>query len=354
MKKIVFLLLLLVSTFNVYAANINKIVFFGDSLSDNGNLYSLLLHILPKSPPYFKGHFTNGETWAENVGRYYYNKNYADYKIYALGGATAVFHWPTTKFISPTTLNAEVDAYLLDSLFRDRSKVLFAIWIGGNDYLFDSDANADAASEKVVSQIADTVSKLSSHGAKNFLILNLPDLSMVPEAKGKSMSNLHAMSVLHNQKLNAAMQKFSLSNPGINVTQVNIYDLFNDVMADPEKYNRKYNVNLKNTNESCWKGGYLLSRLLTDKKRMAQEVREAVAANNENVPADFDAQAMSEFIASTPALAYAYQMSKSYEFGNMPCAVPDEYIFWDSIHPTAVVHQILANIVIEAMDHQIG
>ncbi|VVC75653.1 Phosphatidylcholine-sterol acyltransferase [Aquicella siphonis] len=353
MKKILLFLLLLTGVFNAYAANINKIVFFGDSLTDNGNLYSLLLHILPKSPPYFKGRFTNGETWAENVGHHYYNKNYADYKIYALGGATAVFHMPTPKFISPTILEAEVDTYLLDSLFRDRSKVLFAIWIGGNDYLFDSDANADSATDKVVNKIAWAVKTLSYYGGKNFLILNLPDLSRVPEARNKSMANLHVLTVLHNQKLDEAMQKIRQSNPGVNITQVNIYDMFNDVMADPEKYNQKYNVHLTNTAESCWKGGYLFSRILTD-ERLTQEIQQAVAAGNEKVPADFDARAMSNYILNTPALAYTYQMSMSYASGNMPCANPDEYIFWDSIHPTAVVHRILADIVIEKLGNQIG
>src|SRR5262245_4760808 len=113
MKKILVLIMSLLCFVNVHAANINKTIFFGDSLSDDGNLYSLLLHLVPKSPPYFEGRFSNGPTWAEHLGKYYHDKNSASYRNYAYGGATAIFHLPTSKFIAPTILEVEVDKYLL-------------------------------------------------------------------------------------------------------------------------------------------------------------------------------------------------------------------------------------------------
>jgi hypothetical protein len=52
----------------------NKIVFFGDSLTDNGNLYSFDFGFLPKSPPYFKGQFSNGFPWSYQVTKYFKEK----------------------------------------------------------------------------------------------------------------------------------------------------------------------------------------------------------------------------------------------------------------------------------------
>jgi phospholipase/lecithinase/hemolysin len=347
-------MLFLVSIVNVQASQINRIVFFGDSLSDNGNLYKLLLHILPKSPPYFNGRFSNGPTWAENVGKYYYDKNYAAYNIYALGGATAIFHMPTTKFISPTTLELEVDKYLLDSLFRDKGKVLFAIWIGGNDYLFDANANADSATSKVVDKISWAINTLKSYGARNFLVMDLPDLSRIPEVQGSgSEQRLHALSILHNSKLAMALSHIQAANPDVNITSINVYDTFNDVIDNPEKYNQKYNINLTNTTDACWKGGYLLKQSLSE-QGLTDEIRRALAVQNTKLPADFDAQAMSGYIMSNPELAYAYRMGQASQLGNVPCGNASEYLFWDSIHPTQVVHQILAQIVIEALGNKIG
>jgi phospholipase/lecithinase/hemolysin len=350
MKKLLFFLMLFfLNIVNVQAAPIHRIVFFGDSLSDNGNIYNLLLHLLPKSPPYFEGRFSNGPTWAENVGKYYYDKNYADYKIYALGGATALFHLPTPQFISPTTLELEVDKYLIDSIFNDRSNVLFAIWIGGNDYIFDANANPDTTTSKVVAKIEGAINTLKRYGAKNFLIMNLPDLSKIPQVQGSGLeAQLHAITLLHNTKLAIAVQNMQINNPGIKIIFMDIYNLFNDMISNPEKYNQKYNVNLTNLTESCWKGNYWIKKPLSE-QGLTHEIQQAFIAQNTAVSPDFDAQAMSNFIMSNSDLSHAYQMGKSIPFGNVPCVNPNEYLYWDSIHPTAVLHRILAQIVIEAL-----
>jgi phospholipase/lecithinase/hemolysin len=62
---------------------------------------------------------------------------------------------------------------------------------------------------------------------------------------------------------------------------------------------------------------------------------------------------MSKFILSSPELTYSYKMSKAYESGNVPCANPNEHMFWDSIHPTEVIHMLLSQVVIETLDNQI-
>jgi phospholipase/lecithinase/hemolysin len=36
----------------------------------------------------------------------------------------------------------------------------------------------------------------------------------------------------------------------------------------------------------------------------------------------------------------------------VPCANPNEHMFWDAIHPTAVIHMLLAQVVIDALNVQ--
>lgn len=354
MKKTFIFLMLLLVNFHCYAAKINKIIFFGDSLSDNGNLYSLLLHIIPKSPPYFNGRFSNGQTWAENLGNYYHDKNKIDYQIYAVGGATAVFHWATSKFIAPTTLELEVDKYLLDYLFEDKRDTLFVIWIGGNDYLFSENVNVQSYTDKVVNKIAWAIDTLQYYGGSHFLILNLPDLSKIPKAQGSgSEAQLQALSIVHNQKLDKVIHDIQSAHHHINVSLIDVYNILNDMMADPGKYNEKYHINIVNTSAACWTGGLFISKALSSHD-INYILQKQIIANSKGIGKPVDAKIMSDYITSSPSLMYSYQLAQSYELGNVPCVNPDEYLFWDEIHPTAVVHRVLAQMMIENLNSQIG
>ena len=142
MRRIVAFFLSMLCCSITFSQPINQLIFLGDSLSDNGNLYQTLLKVLPKSPPYYRGRFSNGFTWAEQVGTAYYKKYYANYHIYAVGGATTILHNPITDpFIAPATLEEQLYLYLTQFLFTDKTNTLFAIWIGGNDYFFDKERN---------------------------------------------------------------------------------------------------------------------------------------------------------------------------------------------------------------------
>src|SRR5690349_9943924 len=77
----------------------SKIVFFGDSLSDNGNFYADVLGFMPKSPPYYEGRFTNGPVWAELVQQYYFAKAQVETVNYATGGETAILHNPVNGYL---------------------------------------------------------------------------------------------------------------------------------------------------------------------------------------------------------------------------------------------------------------
>lgn len=319
MKGIIRLISLLFFLNCAYSAPAREMIFFGDSLTDNGNLYRVSKKIIPKSPPYFEGRFSNGMTWAEHLALAYGLK----YQIYAVGGATSIFHLPTTKFIAPTTLYLEVYKYILDSLFTDRSNNIYVIWIGDNDYDFYDQEEPDAWTTRVVEGIVDGINTLISYGAKNFIILNLTDTSRTPFARqNNDLTKLRNMIIEHNRKLGVALTFLQVSHPDVNIRKINTFGIFNDIVDQTQKYNTLYHLNITDTENACWTGGLTMNKL------------------RDVVP---------EFPTTSIELNYTYQMAQSLKAGTVPCDTPNQHLFWDDMHPAAVYHQLLARIVEETL-----
>lgn len=345
MKKWLCALILFLSMTSVFADKIDKMIFFGDSLTDNGNLYNLLLHYIPKSPPYFKGRFSNGPTWAEDLGEYYANKKGFTYKIYARGGATSTYHPPSAEFITLTTLSTEIDSYMADELFKNKANTLYVIWIGGNDYLFNAKGNIEDETEIVIKKIIKGIKRINNLGGKHFLLLNLPDLSRTPHATDfLHYSQLHLYTLLHNDKLQAAVTLLKKTDSQLDISLINIYDIFQDVMQDPKKYNEKYHVNIVNTTNACWDGKMTKNILIRDRLAILKTA-------GKHFPRHMDEVVIDNLIEHSPLLRYTEEMGRALEL-NMGsiCSNPDEYIFWDFIHPTAIVHNLLARMIIEKLD----
>ncbi len=327
MKKIVILFLALFFCSTAFAAPFKQIIFFGDSLSDNGNLYHLT-KIFPPSPPYFQGRFSNGPTWAEDVGKAYYDKYYTAYANYAYGGATAILHAPSSnRFIAPTTLEGELISYYLHSMIADKSKILYVIWIGANDYLFEHEQGVNEMTTKVVNKIAWSMTSLIGQGAQNFLILNLPDLGKTPYAKMKqSQAALHAVTVLHNQKLADTIVQLQNKYPTIKFVEMDVYSTFDDLVANPDKYNQKYHQSITDVSDACLK-------VTTAKRNLNLELQAKFAKTS----------GVSDYILNSPSLLQTYNISEP------PCDNPNQYVFWDPLHPSAVVHQMLADTVMDTL-----
>jgi len=339
----------------------NKIVFFGDSLSDNGNLYWTDWGFLPKSPPYFEGHFSNGTVWSEYAAKYYLEKNTISSSNYALGGLTALFHNPIKGFL-PYSLTFSYDSYILRSAFRDRSHTLFVLWIGANDYLPGTN-NPDQLSTDVVGNIKYVLEGLIYHGGQNFLVINLPDLSTTPYAKDNNMVDLlSSVSNMHNTKLSAAVAEIQNSYKGVNIHLYDANALFTQLLSDPTDFNAKYETHISNTTSSCWKGGYTLAAAKKNIASIARQLDQQVdkksrlmamsttadgnKGNGINPDRNLDTGAFAEYIAQTPSLLETFNTGDS---GKL-CSNPDDYVFWDRIHPTRVVHQMLSQSLIEYID----
>jgi phospholipase/lecithinase/hemolysin len=314
----------------------NKIVFFGDSLTDDGNFYRSVFGLMPKSPPYYQGQFSNGSVWAEDLVKYL-KVQHPDLisENDAVGGETTVWHNPLDGFL-PYVLSESVDNYFLKSGLEDRSNTLFVIFIGANDYL-PGDDNVEGITTDVVQKINDAVERLLARGAKNVVILNLPDMSKTPRGRvSPIMQNLYALTTTHNAKLDDLVAQLQNKYHDANIHVFDTFKLFNQLLNDPVGTNIKYHTHIMNVITSCWSGGYTVNR-----SKLAGQLR----AQNKKGNA-----VLLQHIMNSPDLATAYVVGEGYANNQTPCSNPDDYFFWDQVHPTAVAHQILSQAIAEFVE----
>ena len=338
---------------NVHAAEypFNDLIFFGDSLSDSGNLYYRTFGFIPKSPPYFAGRFSNGPTWAESVADHYKAQNQMESDNFAVGSASAVFHNPVKGYL-PYTLTMAVYNYLVRYAWYDKTHTLFTIWIGANDYMKGAD-DVDDATTAVVNAIGDNIETLIGREGKYFLLMNLPDISKTPLGKtSDKAANLSALSEAHNRKLAIKVAELQKKYPE---TIIRIYDIYSDfevLTKDPDVYNKKYNINLTNITESCWPGWYSRKHLQPDAlaKEIKQHWQKARGRDADAAKNYVDADQLANTIINTPALAVAYGVGKQFDEGDKPCDNPDNHVFWDHVHPSRVVHAVFGNIMTDFID----
>jgi phospholipase/lecithinase/hemolysin len=166
---------------------------FGDSLSDNGNLAAAGGVNFP-NPPSFDNSFTNGpvavQLLAESLGLTLKASDWLNAPSvptgtnYAVAGATSA-EAAVGGFLG-FNLPDQVGAYSAYTSGMADPNALYVIMIGGNDVRdaalsglgepAEENANdAGVEAEKVA------ISTLSGEGAKNFLIVNVPNVGLIPE-----------------------------------------------------------------------------------------------------------------------------------------------------------------------------
>lgn len=226
----------------------NNIYVFGDSVSDTGNAFALSLGLIPPSPPYFNGRFSNGPVAVERLPALLGS----DYSLqqsnnYAFGGAT-------TGRSNVFEDDARIDLPgLLDEIDAFRSKVgtgradpngLYIVWAGPNDFIDTlrgsplpdpTGAGTTFADPGVLLQqgslnIKNVVSTLESLGAKNFVVPNVGNLGRLPAAGGASVE-LTAIS----KAFNAAVD-LELSNLKFKTTRVDLYSTGEAIASDPGRF----------------------------------------------------------------------------------------------------------------------
>jgi phospholipase/lecithinase/hemolysin len=271
------------------AGSINAIEAFGDSLSDAGNAFIATGGTIP-GPPYSAGRFSNGNVWVQDLaldlGLGPLTPSLAGGTDYAVGSAQS----GTTLFntAGQADLPNQITQFGLANLGVADPNALYTIWIGSNDLgvIPGGTSQADIQTDfgMIIGNIDGAITTLSSMGAKNFLVVTVPDLGQTPDVKALGpivAAGESALSAAFDGGLLSSLPAVAAGN-SVNIAALNSYLLLDSIIGNPGA------VGLTDVTDPCLTG----------------EV-------------DFS--------------------------GGTPCATPDQYLFWDGSHPTAAGHALVAD-----------
>lgn len=257
---------------------------FGDSLSDNGNLFAASGGTQPPAP-YVNGRFSNGPVWVELLAGpqagWTGGLTPAGSVNFAFGGSR------TDAIATPGPGTAtQVGAFFLGGGTIGANDIV-TMWAGAND-IFQAiavPANQNTTAMGTVATTAATnvaaqVGQLAAAGARTIIVMNLPDLGGAPQFNTSPASPLASFTVgQYNTVLSAGLANVAAANPNTRILQVNAAALFSVVQANAAAFG------FTNVTQQC----------LT-----------AVAC-----------------VTGTTAQQ-------------------NQYLFWDGVHPTAAAHAIVA------------
>ena len=323
-QKVVACLSILTAPAVIADLGYSDMVVFGDSLSDPGNVFVLEGKVsvrpynagnIPDAPYPIGGlTFSNGKTWVEHVSANLKLKGgngpalrTTTFTNYAFGGARAA-----SSAGGPFDLSAQVGQYFSDTGGSVDSEALHTIFIGGNDVrdalnafnvalqqtliaggtLPEALAAGQAAAEVIltgaVTTIADNIIALTSQGARNFLVPNVPNLGLVPAITdlGPDAATLATqLSFGFNLALENTLSSIELALP-VNIDRFDTFAFISSLAAAPDAFG------LDNVVDAC----------------ITPEVKKGAV-----------------------------------------CKHPEGYLFWDGIHPTRTGHNLLAEAVLSAL-----
>jgi phospholipase/lecithinase/hemolysin len=215
----------------------DSLVYFGDSLSDNGNLFRLIGQ--PPSPPYFEGRFSNGPTYAEIAP----GLLGVTAQNYAFGGAEAVTGNGNPGEFAAINLTSQVDQYLASLEGQeapdDTAAVLF---IGNNDYLSASMTPQTPAEliAGVLANVDASVQRLVDAGVDKIVLFTLAGIDLTPlaiELGALAVAGYDQIVQANNTGLKALATGYAAA--GVDVEIVDVYRLFTEVKNDAEAFGFK-------------------------------------------------------------------------------------------------------------------
>lgn len=274
---------------------------FGDSLSDAGNVSVGTFGVLPVSPPYSGGRFTNGNVWvqdlAQNLKLPAVKPSLAGGTDYAYGGAETGAS--LAHAANPTDLPSQLGQFVA-SVPTPSSKALYTVWAGSNDVLDIANSTLTPAQQQKSVQQAVTnetnfVAGLVAHGAKDVVVLNVPNLGETPyeAARPKTQAGATSLSQQYDAGLASSLQTIMASG-AVSIDLIDTYSLLDAAIANPAAYA------LTNVTQPVWTGN------LTDNQHGTL---------------------------------------------NATGAAQNGYLFFDDLHPTAAGHALLASAVVQALTH---
>lgn len=268
---------------------------FGDSLSDNGNAFAASGGTVNATAPYFGGRWSNGRTFVEQLGNTLAVGATAPASVkssmgFAFGGATAV---PALSAVPFPPLAGQLQLFQSHSVAIQRTD-LFTVWMGANDILNTAGrpttptnpAAMDAAGINAAQSTVSAVQTLISLGAKNILVLNMPDIGLTPTGLSSGGGAfLTRGSLAYNAEFDARLQTIAAGAADVTLTRIDAAALIAQIQRD--------------------------YRLLGYANATSGLILPASAGGGGD---------------------------------------PNGYAFFDGIHPSARTHTLLANVVLEALN----
>lgn len=300
------------------AGYISRMVVFGDSLSDTGKMRGKLGSVGFLNAPYWLGRFSNGPNWVDYLSRRL-NVVVANW---AVGGAVAAevndakIHQITSylelggqHFVSGSVQD-QIKEYLDNHVkivkgkktLAEPEKTLYVIWVGANDYgskienedtlnIFVDTPNQKGGHRRTARRTVRAIEKqfreLYAAGARNFLIINLPNMGKTPtvskngenyrksSAKSKNerivkTAEAFAMATArHNELLHKVFDTGRLTDKSLRLAYLNMESVMQDLENETHlgsKFHHgftlsKSEIAFGNTRatfgKACYSGGYL-------------------------------------------------------------------------------------------------
>jgi len=255
-SKIILLpLLLLVSLSTQASNNYSNVFIFGDSLSDTGNLASVIGGI---PAPYYKNRISNGPIAVDVLtGKMGFDANASLHLLglnagqnYSVAGARASGN-------APIDLDNQILAFQANQGFTAPADALYIIFIGGNDVrdaLYEpNDAIANSTLQTALNKVKKATSVLSQMGARSFLVINVPNIGLIPETSliaaatnnPTLIQRAENFTVSYNKNLHQLVETLEHTNE-IEIAEFDLFKLFGNIMKQAAE------LGFTNNTEACF------------------------------------------------------------------------------------------------------
>ena len=216
----------------------SRIIVFGDSLSDTGNFYHMNGGLKPPAP-YFNGRFSNGPLWieylADDLGMQLLPED-----NYAVGGATTGHDNSNDGFAGLTYpgLQDEIAKFLGSHQGAAADPdALYVVWAGANDFLalLNPAGSSTASLGDGVRNTIQAVLALYSAGARQILVLNVPDLGVTPLGRASGFGEVISQGcAAYNQSLETNLD--ALAAAGIPTIRVDSFSVLRRMVDFPMSF----------------------------------------------------------------------------------------------------------------------
>ncbi len=232
-----------------FAADYGNFYIFGDSLSDAGNTVN-------NDALDDDGRFSNGRVWNEYLADMLGMSVPTKSSLHSTGDTAAAGH--TNFSYGGAVTGDQLPSFMFPNVTRQindptigfarygtdfASNDLVAIWAGANNFILNDSLTdqelCKQAATQAASQMSGHVNSLIDMGAKNILVFNLPDIGTAPKyvtaPEGKDNATLFTNTF--NAQYSADLTKIQVASPQVTITSIDVFSMFNDILADPASYN---------------------------------------------------------------------------------------------------------------------